>query len=86
MVQGHSKTPILRPANNNARVAKKTKAKKNQVSSRFTSGLISKTEEMLSRRAGHMEILGRKGKPAAKGKKGKKAGDTLVKGGSRNFG
>jgi hypothetical protein len=62
-----------------SKVAKAKTGKNNidKVHKKFTSGLTARTEALLGERAGHLELIGGKGK---KGKKEAKAG------GSKKFG
>jgi len=55
----------------------KLKSTADKVAKKLTSGLVSRTEEMLGERAGHLELIG----------KGRKKGEEQkYKGGSRKFG
>ncbi|KAI9167604.1 hypothetical protein HJFPF1_03735 [Paramyrothecium foliicola] len=63
-----------------SKVAKPKKGKTNidKVHKKFTSGLTARTEALLGERAGHLELIGGKGKKGAKRE--------AKQGGSKKFG
>lgn len=100
MVQGAIKKPnkasLLSKKSGRQTTSRVTKPKKAKVTTsadklakKYSAGLVEKTERLLGERAGHLELIGGKGKKnAEQGKKGsgKKDEKTTVKGGTRKFG